>query len=338
MRPPALSLILRYVSCRRKLNSVRRASVSSTLTYLIVIALISSLALRAKAQTATPAVVIDAERSDLVTAFFSTSNSTPRIGETFTLTLTVELPAGVQLIEFPTLPDEMLPLKILVANPVSIQGQTQSQTFTAAMWGAGRYITPEIPVRVLYQGGEVSNPVRSVTIDTLSEIIDPQGELSLKPAIQPRDVPYVSPLWIGVAALVVVIIALLVRRFVRREARRVAAPRLGSPAQMALAQLEDLKAQALSPDVLYPLVADHLRTYLQSRSGIVLADMTTQEIITALKTQTTLTEASRRLLEQILEQADLVKFARFAPDEAQGIRLVNAAIRWLRDAETGWES
>jgi hypothetical protein len=88
--------------------------------------------------------------------------------------------------------------------------------------------------------------------------------------------------------------------------------------------------------VLYPLVADHLRAYLQNRSGIIITDLTTQEIMSALKTQSSLSEASRRLLEQILEQADLVKFARFAPDDTQGTRYINAAIRWVRDAEAGW--
>jgi trans-aconitate methyltransferase len=89
--------------------------------------------------------------------------------------------------------------------------------------------------------------------------------------------------------------------------------------------------------VLYPLVADHLRTYLQARSGLIITDLTTQEIMSLLKAQTTLTDASRRLLEQIFEQADLVKFARFAPDDTQGTRYINAAIRWLREAEAGWD-
>lgn len=306
----------------------------SYIVNLIVIILLALVAHSVSAQTATPA--IDAERSDLVTAYFSTSNDTPRIGEPFTLTLTVEVPAGVELVSFPTLPEDMLPLKILVAHDMSVQGRTYTQTYTAVMWGAGRYITPEIPVALLYQGAQVNNPVRSVTLDVTSEIVDPQGELTPRPSRPPLDVPYLSPVWIIGAVAAVLLILVLVRRFVRRESRRVAAPRIGTPAQIALAQLEDLKAQKIAPDVLYPLVADHLRAYLQQRSGITLIDLTTQEIMSALKSQTPLTEASRRLLEQILEQADLVKFARFAPDEMQGTRYINAAIRWLRDAETGW--
>jgi hypothetical protein len=301
---------------------------------LIVITLFGFLLQSVSAQTATPA--IDAERSDLVTAYFSTSNDSPQIGEPFRLTLTIEVPAGVELVTFPTLPEDMLPLKILVAHDMTVQGRTYTQTYTAVMWGAGRYITPEIPVALLYQGAQVNNPVHSTTIDVVSEIIDPQGELTPRPSRPTRDVPYVSPLWIAGAVIAVLIILVLVRRFVRRESHRVAAPRIGTPAQIALAQLEDLKVQKIAPDVLYPLVADHLRTYLQSRSGITITDLTTQEIMSALKAQTSLPEPSRRLLEQILEQADLVKFARFAPDETQGTRYINAAIRWLREAETGW--
>jgi len=291
------------------------------------------------AQTATRvSPVIDAEQSNIITAYFTTSNPTPRIGEPFTLTLTVEVPAGVQLVAFPTLTENMLPLKILLTDAVKTVGRTQSQTYTAAMWGAGHYITPEMPVTVLYQGAQVSNPVRSATIDVLSAIPDPQAELAPRSARPPRDVPYISPLWIVGAVFALLVIIVLVRRFVRREARRVAAPRIGTPAQIALAQLEDLKAQKIAPDLLYPLVADHLRRYVQARSALVIADLTTQEVMSALKTQTPLTEASRRLLEQILEQADLVKFARFSPDDTQGIRTINAAIRWLREAEMGWDA
>lgn len=304
---------------------------------LIVITLFGLFLSPVSAQDSTSVPQIDAERSDLVTAYFTTSNPTPHIGEPFTLTLVIELPAGVELVSFPALPDDMLPLKILTTESVKIEGRTQSQAFTAAMWGAGRYITPEIPVTLLYQGGQVSNPIRSVTIDTTSEIVDPQAELTPRPSRPTQDVVYVSPLWIGAALIGLLVIIVLVRRFVRRESRRVAAPRIGTPAQIALAQLEDLKAQKMAPDVLYPLVADHLRTYLQARSGITITDLTTQEIMSALKAQTMLTDASRRLLEQIFEQADLVKFARFAPDDTQGTRYINAAIRWLREAEAVWD-
>ena len=313
-----------------------RQSSLKYIAYLIVIGVLGFVLQSVDAQTPIPA--IDAERSDLVTAYFTTSNAAPRIGETFTLTLTVEVPEGVELVTFPTLPDDMLPLKILVPHEMTVQGRTYTQTYTAVMWGAGHYLTPEVPVALLYQGAQVNNPVRSVTIDVLSEIIDPQGELTPRPSRPPRDMPYVSPVWIVGAVFAVLIILWLVSRFVRRESRRVAAPRIGTPAQIALAQLEDLKAQKMSPDILYPLVADHLRTYLQNRSGITITDLTTQEIMSALKTQSSLPEASRRLLEQILEQADLVKFARFAPDDTQGTRYINAAIRWLRDAETGWSA
>ena len=41
----------------------------------------------------------------------------------------------------------------------------------------------------------------------------------------------------------------------------------------------------------------------------------------------------RRQLQGVLEQSDLVKFARFQPDKTSSTRLVNYAIKWLKETE-----
>lgn len=60
--------------------------------------------------------------------------------------------------------------------------------------------------------------------------------------------------------------------------------------------------------------------------------MTTAEVMRSLR-DTDMPDDLRASLSRVLEQADLVKFAQFQPDDESGSRLIRYAITWLRQAE-----
>ena len=71
----------------------------------------------------------------------------------------------------------------------------------------------------------------------------------------------------------------------------------------------------------YTLVIDVMRRYLERRYGILAMDETTYEIMSDLEHRGSSIEG----LEALLQEADLVKFAKYVPDVAGGKRLMESS-------------
>ena len=71
----------------------------------------------------------------------------------------------------------------------------------------------------------------------------------------------------------------------------------------------------------YTLVTDAVRNYLAARFGVQAMDRTTSELLDDLG------ERGRRVekLENLLNEADLVKFAKYLPGEASGTEAMSSA-------------
>ncbi|MCU0511883.1 MAG: hypothetical protein MUE40_04855 [Anaerolineae bacterium] len=306
---------------------------------LLLVALLLALPARAQAQapTPTPPVQVNAEVADVVPAFFTASSAAPLLGEPFTLRLTVEVPAGVSLVRFPELPAEPAPFMVLSRSAVTQQAApsgavTYQQELTAVLWATGLHLTPEIAVEFVAGGVPSSNLVQSASFNVPS-VLDPSQPPALYPALPPQDLPYLSPWWAVLVVIVVGTVLYALRVLLRPRRGAGPAGRVpATPAQIALAELEDLKLQTTAAALVYPLVANILRQYVQQRYGIGAVEMTTAELVEALR-PAGVPEALRKGLFQVLEQADLVKFARFVPDASATVRLVNFAMRWLHEAD-----
>ncbi len=128
------------------------------------------------------------------------------------------------------------------------------------------------------------------------------------------------PLWIalGVAALALAAAAVwwIRRRRARRTVEEIPEVRL-PPDFVALAELERIAAMGLPArgefKQFYTLVTDAVRRYLEARFGVEALERTTFELLDDL--------ARRRLdvdgLAALLNEADLVKFAKYKPDGAR---------------------
>ncbi len=100
------------------------------------------------------------------------------------------------------------------------------------------------------------------------------------------------------------------------------------PWQIAQEKIKALLASDLLSskqyETFYARLSDVLREYIENRFGIRAVEMTTDEFLTSLKDNQSLADNHKRLLKQFLEYADMVKFAKFTPNQ--------------KDVEEGYEA
>ena len=164
---------------------------------------------------------------------------------------------------------------------------------------------------------EVNVPVRALAAAG--------GEL--KPLKEPWAAPADYKMFI-LAALVAVLIAIVLFLLWRRRKRHVVAkePLPDLPADFIalreLRRIENLKLlEAGEFKKYYTLVTDAIRNYIERRFGVDALDRTTDEILFDLQ------RIHKRIekLEQLLQEADLVKFAKYTPAVAAATEAMKTA-------------
>jgi hypothetical protein len=255
------------------------------------------------------------------------------IGEPFPMRLEIILPAGTELID-PGLPVIWGEYWLTSLAPIETtdmpDGMRQyRQQFRVTLWNVGAISTP--PLFVSYRRiGETNVQTFQLPpgVVQVNSVLKPD-DLNLRPLRPLLEMPYVSPLMLlGVLVLVAGAVYGLwhvLRRPYGRLANRVHA----TPARLALAELNQV-ARLDDPVRVHVRVAEVLRKFIAAQTGILVADLTTDELLQALP-RTSIVESRRLELQQLLEYADLVKFAQLKPSTNQ--RIIGAARRWVNDVE-----
>ena len=133
--------------------------------------------------------------------------------------------------------------------------------------------------------------------------------------------------WTLVALLALAALAYAAKHILKRYGKRFSdmfrpAPPL-PPHEAALAALEKLRAQRLWQEgkhkLYYSALTDILRTYIAGRYGVSAMEMTSDEILAAVRvlSEEELPKKAAMDLTAILRDADLVKFAKAEPDAEQ---------------------
>lgn len=171
----------------------------------------------------------------------------------------------------------------------------------------------------------VTLKVLPVDVDSL-ETINPMAATA---APDTRWYDYV-PNWLGyvLLGLVVAALALGVWLYFKRRKQIVAIERAKPvpPYELAMERLNTLREQRLGESgqdrQFYTELVDILRQYLEGRFGINAMEMTSTQIVRALR-ENTETRMSAEEIKNVLEIADFVKFARQRPladDNARSLR------------------
>ena len=146
--------------------------------------------------------------------------------------------------------------------------------------------------------------------------------------------------WTLVALLALAALAYAAKRILKRYGKRFSdmfrpAPPL-PPHEAALAALEKLRAQRLWQEgkhkLYYSALTDILRTYIAGRYGVSAMEMTSDEIVEAMR-GVDLPRKSAMDLAQILREADLVKFAKAAPEADKNEAAYRAACDFVEQTK-----
>jgi hypothetical protein len=269
------------------------------------------------------------QAEDIVTVDLRASTTTPRAGDPIELSLTVTLPPGYTLIEWPDFPSAWGDFEVNEVDErietVTDGNRHLSQQITARLWRPGDYQTPETFVGYQTPAGELFRiPIRPVSF-TVPSVVD-RNDLTLRPDREPIGVFFV-PLWLTVIVVVAAgAIGLYGRqRYLLWQPQRSLET---TPPTLKPAQIADRDLSMLAPDE--PEAATSiLRDYLEAKFDVPSTSMTTEEILESVP-------VSERMvihLREIFEYADLTRYANI---EAQSSQTYIEMIRsWIAEADLG---
>lgn len=293
------------------------------------------------AQEATPEVTADpADFEDInlgfseINAYFKTDITETRLGEPIPIKLIVEMPSGYSIPEWnENILDE--PFQIIDSGEVESrqQGnlQIQEQSLTVTAWELDLLTTEEIFLTYQTPDGNIlRTPITSITINVTATRAE--NDVTLRPLKPLIDLPYTPPYLYAIPVVLLVIFIFIIRniQFNRRVQKALASP--DSPVQHAIIELKHILDANAPIEEVYPLIADGVRNYLTEQFHIRAIDMTTFELINALEANPIFSDSLRSSLKDLLEQADLVKFASHRP-AVEPESVVDYAIHWIEQAE-----
>lgn len=180
--------------------------------------------------------------------------------------------------------------------------------------------------------------VKTVEIDTTAGIMGDRGIYTVDVSFM----DYVKVYWkypviaLGAAALIAIIVLLIVRYNEKRKAKPAAPP--AEPArpahEVALEKLSRTKEEKVYKrgkiKEYHTAITDALRDYLEGDYQIAAHELTTRQIISALK-YSGIDEKEMIKLRTILFRADMVKFAKETPDEQENTAAVSDAIQFVQN-------
>ena len=106
--------------------------------------------------------------------------------------------------------------------------------------------------------------------------------------------------------------------------------------EVALEQLEKIRAGQLwhrtSPKAYYTEISEILRNYVEKRYLIFAHEQTTSELLLSLSYSTCSNEEKERL-RQVLQTADMVKFAKQQPDEQQALQTLDMSVKFVQNTK-----
>ncbi|NCA84471.1 MAG: hypothetical protein EOM83_02740 [Clostridia bacterium] len=213
-----------------------------------------------------------------------------------------------------------------------------SQKLTITAFDSGYYVVPPISFAI---GAAMDSAVEtepfllnvfSVAVDTTQTIKPIKG-----PIEAPLTFAELLP-WILLVLAVLLITAALFYYYKKRKKKQpvvLARPKPKVPPhRWALDELEKLRNEKLwQKDLVkhyHSRLSDIIRQYLDDQFAIMAPEMTTPEIMQAAY-KIKLSDKNLRALQQILEMADLVKFAKYKPAPDEHNRSMTQAVDFVKD-------
>ncbi|AQQ72180.1 hypothetical protein SMSP2_02561 [Limihaloglobus sulfuriphilus] len=221
-----------------------------------------------------------------------------------------------------------------------VKGEMIVKTYSIgfAPLSAGEAVLEGITVKITGSDNELElEPIQVSVVSALTqediELIKTEGvDPLIDESLQVRDVaaiPFDKRIIAAAAAggiiLAAAIVYLLIR-WKRRRDRRIRYVSLNYTINSAVVRLNRLDLPSRGKyELYYQTVCNLLRYYIEYRFNLRARDMTTEEFLESLRDSSDLDTATKGDLKYFMEQCDMVKFARYVPDEEQ-IRYIGSLL------------
>lgn len=251
-----------------------------------------------------------------------------RIGEQISYELLVDKSDNIL---FPVLVlDSLKHVEVVEELPVDTTKTKFIKKYILTSFDSGSYVIPRQQVLINNKAFKTDSLLISVTtvkVDTLKQKLFPFKAIKNQPIIFDDYKIYV---WIGLAILALIIAVILYFVF-RKKKEEIPLEERIPPYELAMKRLSQLdEKQLLQQDKIklyYIELTDIIRTYIERELKIPALESTTDELIETIKdfskvTTLNLPKETILKLEKLLQEADLVKFAKHKPftNEIEGHR------------------
>ncbi len=263
------------------------------------------------------------------------------IGDQLNLNLHVSQPSGMKIV-FPDIPDTLTSkIEVLQQFETDTTGPENNQLelkkrYLLTCFDSGFYEIPSLPFRVSFDDWDdtlFSNPmsllVNSVPLDsTIRDIKQPVNV----PVSFAEIFPFLL-LGAGILALAYAVFYFL-RKRKRKEPLFTSVKPMDPPHVIALRELDELKEAKLWQKNEYKLyntrLTEIIRMYMERRFGIPAMEQTTFDILKSWKQAGYTDQELNDILKQLLNLADLVKFAKEKPLPTDNEQNINNAYVFVR--------
>jgi hypothetical protein len=276
-------------------------------------------------------VPVSAKAEPQATAALSFDTAEYTVGDPIQLTLSITHPAGYQVIP-PQLESswgEFLVHSQSMASTVNNSDgtETTSQVIDVRLFAPGTFTTPPLPITISDPSGQLSEVLAEPVSLTIATVLV-EGDTELRDIKPQAELPYMN--WLPWLAGLTVFTLIFSGAFVwwRRNRARLSRVWVDNrlPHEVALDELGrieelDLPARGRFKEH-YTLVSDTIRLYIEKVYQIPVLERTTGEIKASLKGSQVSHEVAG-LLVNFLDESDLVKFSKFAPDVVSAEQLLS---------------
>ncbi len=270
----------------------------------------------------------------------SVEKGTITIGQHFRYTIEVAAPPGVEiLLAQPT--EKLGDFEIVDfgdTKPVERDGKTVvTRWFELAGYATGDFLVKSPPVRYRLAGEGLTEAPADETVVEIASLLARDPKANDIRDIKPPEEPPIDwrPYYLVAGALaVLVLVAFVVLRVLRRPGRVPAGPPPRPAHEVAHEELARLRARGLPEQgafkEYYSALTGIVRSYLEHRFRLRAPEMTTEEfLMVTARGGAALQHNHRALLGEFLGESDLVKFARHHPTLADADRAYGAATRFV---------
>ncbi|NJK83524.1 MAG: protein BatD [Saprospiraceae bacterium] len=282
-------------------------------------------------------VIATSSYAQPVEVFSSLETNRILIGDQVKLNIKVDYKGDVKIqkIDLSVL-DTMKTIEVIATSPVITSETGLSQAVTLTSFDSGYHFIPKIPIFFLQ-----NNELDTITSNELALTVNtiPQDTIQLAPIKSIIEEPLKAEdfFWVALAILGIGLIALVILYFTKRKARQKevimpAAVKIVPPHEIALQQLKALENKQLWQNgnikSYHTELTRIIRAYLENRYGIQALEMTTEQILAQLQQLDFDATWNDRLCE-MLQAADLVKFAKAEPPSAFHERMMAYAVAFV---------